>query len=496
MPPLSKSKIIAFRQCPKRLWLEVHRPDLREDSTSTQAVFAIGHQVGAVAKQIYDPSGTGVEVEIVKERLAESFARTKELIKLHRHPIFEAGFKAADALAFADVMLPKGRSSGWKMVEVKSSTSVKDYHRDDVAVQTYIACSAGVSVEEVALACIDTAWTYPGEGDYRGLLWETDLTAEALGRAAEAKSWVEEAQRVAARKTAPDITPGAQCCDPFECGFCAFCNQGHPQPEYPLSWLPRLSSRAREKLAEAGIDDLRKAPDSLLNDAQRRVKKHSITGTEYFDLKGAAKALRGLGFPAYFLDFETIQFAVPIWAGTRPYQQIPFQFSSHKLDRAGNLTQRAFLDLSGGDPSKLFAHALIEACGQSGPVFVYNAGFESGRIQELAGRFPALAKPLQSIRERIVDLLPVARDHYYHPSQQGSWSIKAVLPAAIPELSYESLDGVRDGGAAMAVFAEALNPTTTAERKTEIERQLLAYCGLDTLAMVRLWEFFGGTSCQ
>ena len=114
--------------------------------------------------------------------------------------------------------------------------------------QTYIACSAGVSIEEVALACIDTAWTYPGEGDYRGLLWETDLTAEAFGRADEAKSWVEKAKRVAALKTAPEITPGAQCCDPFECGFCTFCNQGRPQPEYPLSWLPRLSPRTREKL--------------------------------------------------------------------------------------------------------------------------------------------------------------------------------------------------------------------------------------------------------
>jgi hypothetical protein len=279
---------------------------------------------------------------------------------------------------------------------------------------------------------------------------------------------------------------------PFECGFCDHCHRGIVQPEHPLHWLPRFSGKKKEMLAEQGVDDLRWVPDDLLNEKQSRVKEHTLAKTVFFDAAGAAADLAPHGFPAYFLDFESIQLAVPIWKGTRPYQQITFQFSLHTLTESGPLAHTAFLDITGEDPSEPFAKALLATCGESGPVFVYNAAFEKSRIRELAERYPDLARPLLAINARVVDLLPIARNRYYHPSQQGSWSIKAVLPAAIPELSYEQLDGVQDGYAAMEAFIEAIQPTTTPERKAELERQLLAYCRLDTLAMVRLWEFFSG----
>ncbi len=204
--------------------------------------------------------------------------------------------------------------------------------------------------------------------------------------------------------------------------------------------------------------------------------------------------MRSHKLPAYFMDFETIQFAVPIWKGTRPYQQIPFQFSVHRLARTGKLQQQAFLDLSGADPSRAFAQALIAACGERGPIFVYNAGFETARIRELAERFPRLAQPLLALNARVVDLLPIARDHYYHPSQQGSWSIKAVLPALCPDLRYDALEGIQHGGMAMDAFLKALSPQTSQARKREIEQQLLAYCALDTYAMVRMWAIFSGSA--
>ncbi|WP_082007487.1 DUF2779 domain-containing protein [Tepidimonas taiwanensis] len=193
---------------------------------------------------------------------------------------------------------------------------------------------------------------------------------------------------------------------------------------------------------------------------------------------------------------ETVQFAVPIWKGTRPYQQIPFQFSVHRLSRTGKIKHQPFLDLTGSDPSRAFAEALIAACGERGPIFVYNAAFETARIRELSDRFPRLASALLTLNERVVDLLPVARDHYYHPSQQGSWSIKAVLPALCPDLHYGDLDGVQDGGMAMQAYLEAIAPQTSLARKREIERQLLAYCALDTYAMVRLWAAFSGTNLK
>ena len=238
------------------------------------------------------------------------------------------------------------------------------------------------------------------------------------------------------------------------------------------------------------MTELRDLPDDLLNPMQLRVKHATLSGQAFFDQAGAAQALSGHPLPAYFIDFETIQFAVPIWAGTRPYQQIPFQFSVHHLDAEGHATHTAFLDLSGHNPCRAFAQDLVAACGTQGPVFVYNAAFETTRIRELAERFADLAPHLLALNERVVDLLPIARQHYYHPSQQGSWSIKAVLPALCPDLRYSDLDGVQDGGMAQQAYLEAIAPTTTAQRKAELQDQLLAYCHLDTWAMVRLWAAF------
>ncbi len=498
MRTLSKSKLLAYRQCLKRLWLEVHRPNLREDSAATQASFAVGHQVGDIARRLYDPKGKGVLIDPQADGFDAAFARTQELLQ-SAQPIFEAGFHSEGVLALADVMLPVRKSGklSWRMVEVKSSTSVKDYHRDDAAVQSFVARSSGVPLTKIALAHIDSDWVYPGNEDYNGLLLENDLTDEVFDRGEEVRSWIAEAQQIVAKKREPSIATGKHCGNPYECGFLAYCQSQEPQAEQPINWLPgRLSNGLQAHIGAHGLTELRDLPDALLNDKQQRVKAVTISGKPYFDQRATAQALAAYKLPAYFLDFETIQFAVPIWKGTRPYQQIPFQFSVHRLSRTGKLDQQAFLDVTGDDPSKAFAEALIAACGERGPIFVYNAGFETARIRELSERFPRMAKSLLALNERVVDLLPVARDHYYHPSQQGSWSIKAVLPTLCPDLDYGDLDGVQDGGMAMDAFLEALAPQTSKARKSEIEQQLLAYCALDTYAMVRLWSIFSGSALK
>jgi len=495
MKNLSKSKIIAFRQCPKRLWLEIHKPELRDDSAS-EAVFKIGHQVGDIARTIYDPKGTGETIDINALGHSEALKRSAELLTEGKKPVFEAGLSMQGALAYADVMLPD-MSNGdlrWRMIEVKSSTGVKAYHQDDIAVQSHIAISSGVRLASVSLAHIDNSFVYQGEGDYHGLLQEVDLTNEALSRFDEVKEWIAGAHAVAAQDKEPVVATGPQCTTPFTCGFCDYCNRGKDQPEFPLGSLPKLHYRKREQFESEGYEDLRKVPDHLLNDIQRRVKECSVRGVAYFDGDGAKADLARFGFPAYFLDFETVSFAVPIWKGSRPYQQIPFQFSLHRVDHSGSLDHTAFLDLTGMDPSKVFGQSLIEQCGSEGPVYVYNAAFESIRMRELASRFPELEPGLSSIIQRVVDLLPIARNRYYHPSQHGSWSIKAVLPALCPELSYAKLDGVQDGEMAIEAFKEAIALETTPERKREVEQQLLEYCKLDTLAMVRVWQIFSGST--
>jgi hypothetical protein len=466
---------------------------LRADSAATEASFQVGYQVGDIAQRIYDPEGRGALIDVQSEGFDRAFERSAELLH-STQPIFEAGFSAGGAMAFADVMLTEQKKGKqvWRMVEVKSSTRVKDYHRDDVAVQAFVAKSAGVPLKSIALAHIDSSWVYPGDENYQGLLKENDLTAEAFSRADEVKGWIAQAQSIVAKSAEPVRETGAHCDTPFECGFYDYCSRDEPKPEYPLYWLPHFSTSKARDLAAKGVNDLRTVPDDLLNDRQQRVKDHTLANTVFFDATGAAADLATHGLPAYFLDFETIQFAVPIWKGTRPYQQITFQFSLHTLTASGQLEQTAFLDLSGNNPSEPFAHALIAACGKQGPVYVYNAGFETARIRELAERYPHLSKLLLAINARAIDLLPIARERYYHPSQQGSWSIKKVLPAVVPELRYDALDGVQDGGMAMDAFLEAIHPDTSASRKAEIETQLLAYCKLDTYAMVRLWQVFAG----
>ncbi len=490
MRTLSKSKIMAFRQCPKRLWLEIHHPELRKDSDASEAGFQIGYQVGAIAQSIYDPQSSGAVIDIKSEGFQQAFERTKVLLNSDL-PIFEAGFSFNGALAFADVMLPDQIDGmrAWRMIEVKSSTSVKDYHREDVAIQTYIAKAAGVLLKSISVANIDSSWVYPGNLDYVGLLVENDLTQEVLANSDEVESWISQAQEVI-QDDEPVIRIGDHCSTPFECGFYEYCSRDEVKAEYPLSWLPRLGAKKAKELKEKGIYDLREVPDNFLNTTQKLVRDHTISNSAYFDSEAACKSLSELPLPAYFLDFETIQFAVPIWRGTRPYQQITFQFSLHILNDKQTLDHAEFLDLSAEDPSKNFAISLVKACGADGPVFVYNAGFETSRIRELADRYPDLADELLAINDRVLDLLPIARNYYYHPSQQGSWSIKKVLPALVPELSYENLEGVKDGGMAMSAYLEAIHPATTPERKAIIHRQLLNYCKLDTYAMVKMWQVF------
>lgn len=499
MHTLSKSKLMAFRQCPKRLWLHVYGSSkLCKDSVQAQARFSVGHEVGDIARKLYDPAGNGVLIDPKAEGFEEAFAHSQRLLHTGQ-PVFEAGFRVEGALAFADIMLPiqQGEHLYWRMVEVKSSTSVKDYHYEDAAVQSFVAKASGVALSAIALAHIDSDWCYSGNGDYRGLLIEKDLTEEAFARSEEVQAWISGAQAIlAVRDAEPNIVTGKHCTRPHECCFYDYCRSQEPQARNPINWLPgTLSKELSTYIADTGIIEMSDVPDDLLNSKQIRVKTATISGQTYFDQAGAIEALACHDLPGYFMDFETIQFPVPIWAGTKPYQIIPFQFSVHRLSIDGKLEQlKPFLDLSGNDPSRAFAEALITSCGKRGPIFVYQEAFEKSRIKELAIRFPDLAEQLEVLNTRVVDLLPIARKYYYHPNQQGSWSIKKVLPA-VCGLSYTDLD-VQDGGMAMEAFLEAIAPNINITRKDEINRQLLDYCARDTYAMVLLWAVFTGYSIE
>lgn len=495
MRPLSKSKLMAYRQCPKRLWLELHRPELRDDS-GTEAAFAAGQSVAEVARDVFDTAKKGVNLDPNEIGWDEARERTAEELADGGRPIFEALLSVPGALALADIMRPDPDYSElrWEMIEVKGSSSVKDYQRDDLAIQTYITERAGVPLSKAGLAHVDTGFVYPGGGDYEGLFQVEDLTGEARGRRSEVAQWLHDAQVVAALGEAPEIEVGPHCTDPFVCGFCAHCHAGIVQSEDPFVMLPNLRSNRKEAFELSGINRLEDIPDEQLSEKQLLVKSAHLNDEPFFDAETARRSLEQYNGTAYFLDFETVMLAVPIWAGTRPYQNVPFQYSLHRIESSGDQAHFEFLNLDGVDPRRALAEQMIADCGHKGPVFVYNESFERRIIQELAGWFPDLEPPLGALLERIVDLHPIAKECYYHPVQNGSWSLKAVAPAIAPELSYSDLQGVQVGSDAGIAYLEAIAPETSPERREELRRQLLEYCKLDTLATVRIWEYFKGAS--
>jgi predicted RecB family nuclease len=288
--------------------------------------------------------------------------------------------------------------------------------------------------------------------------------------------------------TEPVVETGKQCTKPFTCAFCGYCGTSRTAETDPLAVLPHLHWKKREQFKLSGIERLEDVPVDQLTEIQQRVQSVHLSGQPYCDRTAAGKLFSQDPLPAYFLDFETVSFAVPIWPGTRPYQAIPFQYSLHRVDAVGALTHREFLDLRGEDPRRALAEQLIQDCGDSGAVYVFSASVEAGIIAKLAEQFPDLFFPLQSIRQRIVDLLPIVKQCYYHPDQNGSWSLKAIIEPMTGR-SYSELEGVQMGTEAGVAYIECLDSATSLERRAQLRRQMLEYCQLDTLATVRIWQF-------
>ena len=474
---LSKSRILAGLQCPKRLWLQTHQRELAEITPATQAAFDTGHRVGEVARTLF-PGGVLIgNVDNIPAALAE----TKAALRNGQQPVFEAAFSYRRVLIRADILLPG--DTRHRLIEVKSSTGVKDYHLDDSAIQAWVTRGAGIGLERVELAVIDTTFVYQGDGDYRGLFRYADVTDAVAERAPRVPGWVRDFSAMLGGPM-PEIGVDDHCTSPFECPFLAYCSRD--QPEYPVSLLPR-GGRVVEELLGEGIEDLRDIPAGRLEKAlHERVRRATVEGKPHVD-PDLAKLLGAMSFPRYYLDFESANLAVPIWKGTRPYEHLPFQWSCHVERRDGSLDHREFLDASGAAPMRGFAESLLQAVGTEGPIVVYGA-FEKTVLKSLADRCPDLAPALERVIERLFDLLPVLQRHYYHPAMRGSWSIKAVLPTVAPELAYEGLELVQDGIGAQQAFAELVQGAPDPERARALTEALRTYCQRDTLALWTLTQ--------
>jgi hypothetical protein len=476
MANLSKSKLLLYRQCPKRLWLQLNRPNLINVSAATQSKLDEGNRVGDIARQLHSP---GLYIETLN--ISDALKLTQQALKDHQ-PIFEAAFCHDELAVRVDLLLPKNNS--YRLVEVKSSTSVKEYHIDDITIQAWAMERSGIKPLSVSLAFINNQFIYEGNNNYKGLFVEEDLSSHAEENLELVPQWIEGAQKILSSTKEPIMSIGEHCAIPFQCDFIEYCSPIDPDVEYPVEILPYGKNKATQLRAK-GYKDLRNVPVAELSNP-KHIMVHAVTlsGEAMLDPKGASQ-IKALPYPRYYIDFETVSFAVPIWVGTRPYMQVPYQWSCHMELKNNDVKHFEFLDISGKDPRRMFAESLISAVGTEGPVLVYNGGFEGARLKELALTFPDLSKALLAIIERFFDLLPFARQFYYHPDMKGSWSIKDVLPTVAPELAYSDLE-ISDGSMAQDAYKQAIKQNISTQEKNDIRTAMLKYCEQDTIAMVTL----------
>jgi hypothetical protein len=385
-PRLSKSRYITGLQCHRRLWLGWHDPEPRSEP-EPGTILAVGTDVGVAARFLVPG---GVLVDEGPDQHAEAIDRTRALIADLTVPaIFEAAFAFDRVLIRADILerLPSG---GWRLAEVKSTTRVKPEHLHDLAIQAYVIAGFGLIVEEMQLVHVDTSYVRADAGiDWRAYFEREDVTSEVRDVLPSVPERVAEMHATLAMSTAPEVRPSGHCFSPFACEFWDRCTAAKPSDW--IIYLPRLKAARFAELDLEGIESMRDIPpDFPLTPGQQRVVDAMLSGQEFIS-DGLRDALAPLGPPASYLDFETFSPAIPLYAGTRPYQRIPFQWSIHHDDGSGEVRHFEFLADGGVDPRREFAETLLDAIeDDAGPILVYSP-FEASVLRDLAGFAPDLS---------------------------------------------------------------------------------------------------------
>ena len=477
---ISKSKFIAGVQCLKRLYLQVHQPELAaEPDGATEAIMQQGHDVGMLARRLF-PGG----VVVCEHSLDQAIRTTRELLRNQSVPaIFEGVFEHGGVLVRVDI-LHRRRDGRWRLIEVKSTSDLKDHHIEDVGIQYRVVTRCGVDLATACLGHINRNYIYPGgEIDPRRFFRIRNLTRRVQRLQPKLTFQLHSQFTVLRMPQPPEIAPGRHCTDPVTCEFFDRCNP--PRPDDHIGYLPRIHASAMEELEEMGIESIRDIPDDFdLTEMQRRAAECVQTEEPWYSPE-LRQVLDGLAYPLYFADFETVNRAIPPFAGMRPYDHLPFQWSVHVQRQPGAEPEHhEFLATDASDPRREFTSSLCHALGGSGIIVVYSS-FESQRLSDLAAWLPKYAEPITAIQARLFDLLPVVREHTYHPAYAGSYSIKSVLPALVPEMTYDGME-VANGQAAGIAWESLVRGSLDASERDRIRKALLDYCGQDTLAMVKL----------
>lgn len=490
---ISKSKYCEIHQCPKIAWMKKYKPEEFVPDDSALIRMENGNEVGDLAMGLF---GKFVEVTAYDETgenldLSKMIERTKLEIAKATPVICEASFEHNGLYCAVDIL--RVQNGGYAIYEVKSSTHVKPVYIADIAYQKYVLENSGINVTGTYLVNINSNYVFNGKLDIQRLFSITDVSQSVANEILKVPTIIASAEELLEREIEPQFPLRINCHEPYKCGFWKYCSRCLPKPS--VFDLYRLASSKKFEYYNNGLvsyEDLL-ACGNIKNKHQLRQIQFEVKKKiePFVDKNGVRDFLSTLTYPIYFLDFESIQPVVPQFIGTKPYAQIPFQYSLHYIEyEGGELMHKEFLAESGTDPRRTLALKLCEDIPKNVCVTAYNKSFECGRIKELAETFPDLAPHLMNICENIRDLLvPFQSGYYYNRAMGGSYSIKSVLPALFPDdpnLDYHNLDGVHNGSEAMTIFP--LIAQMPPEEQNKARTNLLKYCELDTYAMVKVWE--------
>lgn len=476
---LSKSLILKGLQCPKALWLAKHPPDFDfPPQPDLEAKFAAGTEVGILAQQLFP---NGIEVPYEGLSFPAQLVRTRELIDNGTEVIYEASFSFSAIFVKVDLLIKDG--DAWQIYEVKMGTSVKPVNLDDVAVQQYVLNGCGLSISKSFLVHINNSYVRQGEIDVFRLFHSEEITAKVAARQQSLPEIVREFRQIMSETNEPTIDIGPHCTDPYECDYIPYCWQHIPQNSIFDLRGKGLNKFDYYKRGQIRFEDL---PLDALNPTQRQQVETTLNQQDAIDGDKAKKFVDTLWYPLCHLDFESFNSPIPRFDGTRPYQQVPFQYSIHRQNVAGaEPVHIAFLAEPNVDPRRALAEQLIADIPAEACVLTYNQAFEKSVMRELAELFPDLAESLKQRIDNVRDLMgPFRRRDIYRWQMQGSYSIKQVLPAMVPELSYAGLE-IADGQAASQAYLRMCEVEDAGELK-KLREAMLKYCELDTLAMVRI----------
>ena len=483
MHTLSKSQYIRGLQCSKSLWLYRNRKDLAPETTAEkQGVFNIGNLIGQLAM---DRFPDGVEVTNEYWDIKGAIEATNSFIATGQNVIFEATaiHPITGGYSKIDILKRVNGTDQWDLIEVKSSAKVKSYHEDDLAFQYYVFNGSGYKIRKCFMMLVDNSYVRKGDIEPANILRLEDISKSVLSKQGEVKKVTNDLCDVLEKSGEVDVQIGAKCSQPFECEYKSFC--WDHIPNYSIyNIFQKKKAEIIERQYGAALEGL---PVELYPGGLKGIDLASyFDGKARVDSAKISTFLAGIQYPIYFFDYETIGPTIPIFDGTRPFQKIPFQFSLHVQKAPGQKpVHYEYLHKEQSDPRLALAAKLIELCGSEGTILVYNQSFEIARNNELAKEFPMYRDALQSINSRIVDLItPFKKRWLYHPSQNGSASLKDVLPT-FTDLNYNDLE-ISDGGDAMRQYAAFMEGKLDKSLWNNLWEDLSKYCEQDTHALYAL----------